>query len=106
MYVDAGHIERCPACRVVAETFHSPQTTKSLEALCGISLAGNLLRIEYTNDRDGFWLAPHTDIGVKKFTMFIYLSRDLENADWGTDIYRSADEPAFQIGRASCRGRV
>ena len=106
MYVDAGHIERYPACRVVAETLHSPQTTKALETMCGISLAGNLLRIEYTNDRDGFWLAPHTDIGVKKFTMFIYLSRVLGNADWGTDIYRSADELAFRLPFRSNLGTI
>ena len=35
-----------------------------------------LLRLEYAQDIDGFWLKPHTDLGVKKFTCLIYLSRD------------------------------
>jgi hypothetical protein len=36
-------------------------------------------------DQDGFWLEPHTDLGVKKFTCLIYLSQGHE--ELGTDIY-------------------
>ncbi|HEY7900990.1 MAG TPA: 2OG-Fe(II) oxygenase, partial [Caulobacteraceae bacterium] len=38
-------------------------------------------------DSDGFWLHPHTDLGVKRFTMLIYLSDGADQADLGTDIY-------------------
>lgn len=30
-----------------------------------------LPRLEYAIDEDGFWLEPHTDIGIKKFTYLI-----------------------------------
>ena len=36
-------------------------------------------------------VTPHTDIGVKKFTMLIYLSRDAEASNWGTTIYKDAE---------------
>lgn len=106
IYIDQGNIERSPACRVVAETLQSPQTIQAIETRCGVKLAGNQLRIEYTNDRDGFWLAPHTDIGVKVFTMFIYLSREPEGTDWGTDIYRNPDEVAFRLPFRSNYGMI
>ena len=31
----------------------------------------------------GFWLEPHTDLGVKKFTMLIYLSDGPEQSGSG-----------------------
>ena len=55
------------------------------------------VRVEYAQDIDGFWLKPHTDIGVKMFTMLIYMSDDPRHADLGTDIY--ADENTH-VGRS------
>jgi hypothetical protein len=49
-------------------------------------LTGTSLRIEYCQDCAGFWLSPHTDIGVKKFTMQIYLSKEPGSQEWGTDL--------------------
>jgi len=31
--------------------------------------------------------APHTDLGVKLFTMLLYMSKDQNHAGLGTDIY-------------------
>jgi hypothetical protein len=78
-----------PECRMVAEAFQSNAVVTALARTTGADLAGASLRIEYCLDRDGFWLEPHTDIGAKRFTMLIYLSRGPGSADWGTDIYRS-----------------
>ena len=36
---------------------------------------------------DSFWLEPHTDLGVKKFTMLLYVSKDPQHRTLGTDIY-------------------
>ena len=75
------------ACRIVAELFQSPRIVSRLQSATGASLVGNFLRIEYCQDREGFWLEPHTDIGAKKFTMLVYLSDTPDSHDWGTDIY-------------------
>jgi hypothetical protein len=53
----------------------------------GARLDGTYLRLEYAQDTDGFWLEPHTDLGVKTFTMLLYLSADPSHSDLGTDIY-------------------
>lgn len=81
----------------LARVFQSNQIVDALKAATGAPLSGTSLRIEYCQDTEGFWLEPHTDIGVKKFTMLIYLNREPEGADWGTDIYTDKDT---RYGRA------
>ena len=70
-----------------AETFKAPETIEALERVTGVDLSGSLLRIEYCQDGDGFWLERHTDIGAKLFTMLIYLSVGEGSDNCGTDIF-------------------
>lgn len=86
-----------PACREVATAFQDEHLIDAIERTCGVRLGDGLLRIEYCQDMDGFWLEPHTDIGAKLFTLLIYLSEGPETASWGTDIY---DPQLNWIGRA------
>ena len=57
----------------------------------GAPIDDTFLRLEYAQDIDGFWLQPHTDLGVKKFTCLIYLSEGPGHEKLGTDIYSSPD---------------
>ena len=86
-YFDAAAQAEHAVCAEVAKAFQSRAMIDAIEAGCDVSLSGSNLRIEYCQDTDGFWLEPHTDIGVKRFTMLIYLSQGDECADWGTDVY-------------------
>jgi hypothetical protein len=63
----------------------------------GTDLRGTYLRIEFAQDTDGFWLEPHTDLGVKLFTMLLYVSKDESHSDLGTDIY---DQDKQHVGRS------
>ena len=83
---------RFPVCAEVAGAFRDPRVIAALEVATGARLAAGRLRIEYCQDVDGFWLEPHLDIGVKLFTMLIYLSDDPALADAGTDIYDASPE--------------
>ncbi|WP_029008581.1 2OG-Fe(II) oxygenase [Azospirillum halopraeferens] len=85
-YFGAENRAAHPVCDDVARAFQDRAVTEAIERTCGVDLTGTSLRIEYCQDTDGFWLEPHTDIGVKKFTMLIYLSRDPNGAGWGTDV--------------------
>ncbi|MDQ2101996.1 2OG-Fe(II) oxygenase [Azospirillum isscasi] len=77
-------------CDAVAGAFQGRAVTQAIRRACGVDLSGSSLRIEYCQDTDGFWLEPHTDIGVKKFTMLIYLSKGPDCADWGTDVLNAS----------------
>jgi len=91
-YFDENNNQKYYACGVVAEAFQSEAIVSSLETFFQIKLSGSSLRIEFTQDTDGFWLKPHTDIGAKIFTMLIYLSDGPGHDLLGTDIYASPTE--------------
>jgi hypothetical protein len=90
IYFDQANMTRFPLMRCVAEAMRSPAVIGALHDAFGAPIDRTFLRIEYALDTDGFWLEPHTDIGVKKFTCFIYLDGA---EDLGTDIY--ADRQTF-----------
>ena len=103
-YFDAANNARFAACAAVSEAFQSREVALAIEAATGADLAGSYVRLEYAQDVDGFWLEPHTDLGVKKFTMLIYLTRSADQDDLGTDIYRDhetwAARPPFVANTA------
>jgi hypothetical protein len=90
-YFDSGNIARHPVCRAVADAFQAKDTVDMIGAATGAKLDGCYLRIEYAQDTDGFWLAPHTDLGVKKLTMLYYLANGDGQDDLGTDIFANAE---------------
>lgn len=80
-------LDRFPVMRTVAEALQSAPVVAEIASRFGADLAGSHLRLEYAVDTDGFWLAPHTDIGVKRFTCLISLANDKDQSSLGTDIY-------------------
>jgi len=95
IYFTPANQEKFDVCRCVVEAFQHPGVRAAIEETTGADLANAHLRIEYCQDTDGFWLEPHTDISVKKFTMVIYLSDDPNLADAGTSIYERP--PNFKL---------
>lgn len=92
-YFTPDVIEEYECARRVADAFLDPEVIRKIESMEGVCLKDSLLRIEYAIDADKFWLKPHTDLGVKLVTMLIYLSKDEDAENWGTDIY--VDEDTF-----------
>ena len=82
----AGPMLQSPPARRLAEAFQSTLLVNALSTVAGARLAGTFLRIEYALDVDGFWLEPHTDLGVKRLTFFIQLGAPGQE-DLGTDLY-------------------
>lgn len=97
VFFAGGLLGEHAVCREVAACFQHPDTIAALQQTTGAALNGCSLRIEYCQDRGGFWLEPHTDIGAKRFTMLVYLSTAPGAAQWGTDIY---DAERHHAGRA------
>ncbi len=87
-YFDEAHRRQYPVMDAVAQAFQQSDTVAAIERTCGSSLTQTSLRIEYTQDIDGFWLEPHTDIGPKKLSLLAYLSHQ-QDESLGTDVYAS-----------------
>jgi len=105
-YFDTERQTRQPVCGKIAALFQSPEIVAAVEKKFDLDLTGTYLRIEYTQDKEGFWLEPHTDIGVKKFTMQIYLSRDPEAETWGSSVYADAETFVRNVPYKSNRANV
>jgi len=87
--------ERFPVCRRIVDGFKDERVIKAIEAETGARLHDTRLRIEYCQDTPGFWLEPHTDIAVKKFTMLVYLLRDPALRLAGTDIHEGPPDHRY-----------
>jgi hypothetical protein len=90
-YFDAAAMARFPVMRAVAEALQSPPIVRLIRETFDAPIDDTFLRLEYAQDIDGFWLEPHTDLGVKKFTCLIYLSDGPGHERLGTDIYWSRE---------------
>ncbi len=86
-YFDAQNMERFPVCKALNEAFQSERLTKAIADHFNTDINGSFLRVEYAQDIGGFWLEPHTDLGVKLFTMLLYISDGPGHSELGTDIY-------------------
>lgn len=91
-YFDAEAMVRFPVMRPVADALQSADVTKAIHKAFGAPIDDTFLRLEYAVDTDGFWLEPHTDLGVKKFTCLIYLSEGTDHDTLGTDIFAAPDK--------------
>ncbi len=96
-YFDVENRAAFPVCQAVAQGFQSPALTREIETYFATNLKDSYLRIEFAQDINGFWLEPHTDLGVKVFTMLLYLSTDPQHSALGTDIY---DNDKKHLGRS------
>lgn len=96
-YFDAENNGRYPVCNAFCEAFQDQRVVDAVTKTFGANIKGSFLRVEYAQDTDGFWLEPHTDLGVKTFTMLLYLSKDPSHANLGTDIY---DTEKKHVGRS------
>ena len=103
VYFTPENQARFAVCRRIVAGFLDPRVLRAIEETTGADLAGSRLRIEYCQDTEGFWLAPHTDISVKKFSMLIYLSDDPRLKDAGTDIHEGP--PDFRHVASAPYGR-
>jgi hypothetical protein len=86
-YFDAENMALHPVCNSVNAALQDPRVIAAIDQAFGIKLKGTYLRVEFAQDINGFWLEPHTDLGVKSFTFLLYLSTDTQHRGLGTDIY-------------------
>ena len=93
-YFDVENRAKFPVCEAFCQALQDRRLTAEIASGFGARLNGSYLRVEYGQDTDGFWLEPHTDLGVKAFTMLLYVSKIPQHTTLGTDIY-DADKRWF-----------
>lgn len=86
-YIDAENIAAYACAAALAHAFQGPRMARAVEGFFETDIEGTFLRIEYAQDTSGFWLEPHTDLGVKRLSLLLYLPNGGGQDDLGTDIY-------------------
>ena len=75
-YFDVENRAKFSVCEAFCQAFQDKRVTDEIASVFGSRLDGTYLRVEYAQDTDSFWLEPHTDLGVKMFTMLLYMSKN------------------------------
>src|SRR5262249_3373041 len=86
-YFDVENRKKYPVCESFCQAFQDQRVTDKIASFFGARLPGTYLRVGAAKDPSGFWLEPHSDLGVKPFTMLLYMSKDPRHGSLGTDIY-------------------
>ena len=103
-YFSVANRAKEPAIETLAQVFRSQTVLKQLHDATGAVLDGTYVRIEYAQDSDGFWLEPHTDLGVKTITIIISIRDGQEHL--GTDIYETPEKHAHSCDFSKGAGLI
>jgi hypothetical protein len=105
IYFTPENQERYPVVRRVVEGFQDRRVRDTIARTTGADLSDGNLRIEYCQDQPGFWLEPHTDIFVKRFTMLVYLLDDPALVNAGTDVLEGPPDYKYVHSAPHARNR-
>lgn len=103
-YFSAENRGKEPAIETLAQVFLSQTVLKELHDATGAVLDGTYVRIEYAQDSDGFWLEPHTNLGVKTITIIISIRDGQEHL--GTDLYETPEKHAHSCDFSKGAGLI
>ena len=65
----------------------SKETHETISKMISKDLSNSYVRVEVICDREGFWLKPHCDIKEKLMSGLIFVNKEGESEDLGTDFY-------------------
>ncbi len=65
----------------------SKETYEAISKMISKDLSNSYVRLEVICDREGFWLKPHCDIKEKLMSGLIFVNKEGESEDLGTDFY-------------------
>ena len=65
----------------------SKETHQTISKMIKKDLSNSYVRVEVICDREGFWLKPHCDIKEKLMSGLIFINKENESEELGTDFY-------------------
>ena len=86
-YVTKDNTKEFPHLTKFIEELRSPKVYKKIGSFIGKDLSNSFVRLEVICDREGFWLKPHCDIKEKLMSGLIFVNKENESEDLGTDFY-------------------
>ncbi len=84
-YLTPEIINHYPFLKEIITTMCCSDIAEKIASIFSTNLSNCFLRVEYIEDKNGFYLRPHRDIIEKILTIFVYLGD--APANYGTDFY-------------------
>ena len=86
-FVTPENQTKFPSLFSLIEEMRKKETYEYIGNLIGKDLSHSYVRAEIICDRKGFWLKPHCDIKEKLLSCLVFVNRNGESEDLGTDLY-------------------
>ena len=71
----------------LVKEMQSKECTDLISKMINRNLSNSFVRVEVIADKNGFWLEPHCDIKEKLMSSILFVNRNGENENLGTDFY-------------------
>ena len=86
-FVTKENSEQFPNLVKFINELQSKETYETISKMINKDLSNSYVRVEVICDREGFWLKPHCDIKEKLMSGLIFVNKENESEDLGTDFY-------------------
>ena len=96
-FVSKENEKNYPEILKLVKELQTKETSQAIGNLIGKDLSHAFVRVEICCDRKGFWLKPHCDIKEKLMSSMLFVNRNNESEELGTDFYNEKMEKVYTV---------
>ena len=96
-FVSKENEKNYPEILKLVKELQTKETSQAIGNLIGKDLSKAFVRVEICCDRKGFWLKPHCDIKEKLMSSMLFVNRNNESEELGTDFYNEKMENVYTV---------
>ena len=96
-FVSKENEKNYPEILKLVKELQTKKTSQAIGNLIGKDLSNAFVRVEICCDRKGFWLKPHCDIKEKLMSSMLFVNRNNESEELGTDFYNEKMEKVYTV---------
>jgi|TARA_A100001011_G_scaffold377862_1_gene441996 hypothetical protein len=96
-FVSKENEKNYPEILKLVKELQTKETSQAIGNLIGKDLSKAFVRVEICCDRKGFWLKPHCDIKEKLMSSMLFVNRNNESEELGTDFYNEKMEKVYTV---------
>ena len=96
-FVSKENEKNYPEILKLVKELQTKETYQAIGSLIGKDLSNAFVRVEICCDRKGFWLKPHCDIKEKLMSSMLFVNRNNESEELGTDFYNEKMEKVYTV---------
>ena len=96
-FVSKENEKNYPEILKLVKELQTKETSQAIGNLIGKDLSNAFVRVEICCDRKGFCLKPHSDIKEKLMSSMLFVNRNNESEELGTDFYNEKMEKVYTV---------